>query len=280
MAALLDLSERQGVMAITGGNDPMVLEQLWERRKSLFEHLAQTAEHFWVAEINGEISGYARSIMRDRHRELTELFILPGVQSRGIGSELFKRAFPIDGTEHRSIIASPDTRALAMYLKANVYPRFPIMHFSRTPESIAMESDLTIEVMPPIEEIIETLAAIDLFVTGHRRDAEHRWLISDRQGFLYTRKGRAAGYGYIGHRSGPFALLDVQDFPAVLAHAESTAVSSGEEFGVEVPMLNTTAVDYLLQRGYRMDSFTAQFMSNEPFGRFENYLCTSPPLFH
>jgi len=280
MQAMLDLSRRQGIMAITGGDDPAVLEQLWERRKSLYEHLAQTAEHFWVAEMDGKIQGYARSILRGGHRELTELFILPEVQSMGIGRELFKRAFPDDGAYFRSIIASADTRAMSLYIKAKVYPRFPIIHFSRQPEKIAIDSDITIEAMPPIEEIIETLATIDLFVTGHRRDADHNWLVTDRQGFLYTRNGKPIGYGYIGHRSGPFALLDANDFPIVLAHAESTAASGDEAFGVEVPMLNTTAIDYLLGRGYRMDSFMAQFMSNEPFGRFENYLCMNPPFFY
>jgi hypothetical protein len=32
MQSILDLSQRQDVMAITGGDDPAVLEELWERR--------------------------------------------------------------------------------------------------------------------------------------------------------------------------------------------------------------------------------------------------------
>lgn len=44
-------------------------------------------------------------------------------------------------------------------------------------------------------------------------------------------------------------------------------------------MVNRAAVDYLLARGYQMDSFIALFMSDAPFGKFENYVVTSPPFF-
>ena len=104
--------------------------------------------------------------------------------------------------------------------------------------------------------------------------------MSDRQGYLYLRNGQPVGYGYVGHRSGPFALLDAADYPAVLAHAETQAAERGYgQFGVEIPMINQTVVDYLLEHGFRMDSFMAVMMSDVPFGKFENYIFTSPPFF-
>jgi hypothetical protein len=87
-------------------------------------------------------------------------------------------------------------------------------------------------------------------------------------------------YGYVGARSGPFALLDASDFPAVLGHAENQAAVQGrDEFGLEVPMVNRAAVDHLLACGFRLDSFMALLMSDAPLGRFENYIATSPPFF-
>jgi hypothetical protein len=65
----------------------------------------------------------------------------------------------------------------------------------------------------------------------------------------------------------------------VLAHAESVAAEQGREFGVETPLLNKKAIRYFLERKYKIEPFTTLFMSNEPFGRFENYLCFSPILF-
>ncbi len=81
-------------MGITGGNDPEVLKSLWERRKSMFEFLARTSPHFWVAERDGEIIGHARSIEHDGLLELTEYFVLPGQQSGGLGRQLLAYAFP------------------------------------------------------------------------------------------------------------------------------------------------------------------------------------------
>src|SRR3712207_7374197 len=47
----------------------------WELRRPLFEHLAATCEGWWLAEDDrsGELLGYARAILRDGTRELTEL---------------------------------------------------------------------------------------------------------------------------------------------------------------------------------------------------------------
>ncbi len=277
--AILDVSQRLGVMAITGGNDPAVLAQLWERRRPLFEHLARTAEHFWLAENDGQAIGYARSILRDGVRELTEFFVLPGRQSAGVGRELMARAFPVDGAQHRTIIATLDVRAQVRYLKAGVYSRFPIQYFSRPPEAATAATDLAFEPVNVSPETIDALGALDVALLGHRRDIDHAWLLADRQGYLYRRNGRPVGYGYVGHRSGPFALLDEGDFPAVLAHAETQAAARGDEFGVEIPSINRAAVDYLLSRGYQLDAFVALFMSDAPFGQFEKYICTSPPFF-
>ena len=63
--AIIDLGERTNVMAITGGNDPELMQSLWQRRKPMFEFLADTAAHFWVAERDGEVIAYARSIEHD-----------------------------------------------------------------------------------------------------------------------------------------------------------------------------------------------------------------------
>jgi len=282
--SITDLGQRQGVTTITGGQDPAVLAKLWETRRPLFEHLAQTAEHFWLAENDGRPVGYARSILRDGVRELTEYFVLPGEQSAGVGRELLARAFPRDGARHRTIIATTDMRAQARYLKAGVYPRFPICYFGRKPEAVKVESDLVMESISESPETLTALQAVDLAIFGHRRDIDHAWLLANRSGSVFRRNGQMVGYGYIGAISGgPIALLNEADFPAALGLVESQAAHRGdgviEEFGFETPLINRAAVNYLLGRGYRIDSFMALFMCDEPFAKFENYICTSPPFF-
>jgi hypothetical protein len=277
--SIMDLSQRLGVMAVTGGQDPAVLERLWERRRSMFEHLARTAEHFWLAEKDQSVIGYARSIARDGVRELTDFFVLPGEQSAGVGRELLTRAFPADGATHRLIVSTIDARAFVRYLKSGVYPRFPSYYFSRAPEPISMITDLSYEPISASPESLDALGKLDKAILGYRRDVDHAWLLENRRGYLYYRGSQPVGYGYVGSSNGPFAMLDGDDFPAILAHAEREAVDGGYEFGVEVPMINRTAVNYLLARGFRLDSFFAFVMSDAPFGKFENYIFTSPPFF-
>jgi GNAT superfamily N-acetyltransferase len=277
--ALLDLSQRTGVMAVTGGNDPDVLAQMWERRRPLWEHLARTADHFWIAEKDGQVVGYARSILRDGVRELTEFFVRPGEQSAGVGRELIARAFPVGGAKHRLIVATNDVRALARYHKAGVYARIPEYLFARTPEAVSVPTDLSVE--PMATESLETVNAIDAVVLGHRRDVDQVFLMSERPGYVYRRGGEVVGYGYVAKDwQGPFAVLHPSDFPAVLAHAETQAHALGaKSVGFEVPLINRVVVDYLLERGYQLDGFLGSIMSDEPFGKFENYLLTSPPFF-
>lgn len=277
--SILDLGQRLGVMAITGGDNPDLLATLWESRRSLFEHLAHTAEHFWLAEKDGQTIGYARTIVRDGVRELTEFFVLSEYQLAGIGRELLGRVFPADNVKRRVIIATPDTRSLARYLKVGVYPRFPTFYLSRPAEKVAVVSDLRPEPILPSPENLAALREIDLTVLEHQREVDHLWLGQDRQGYLYYRGEQPVGYGYLGPSHGPFALLDEADFPAVLAHAETQAAAQDYVFGVEVPMINRAAVDYLLGRGCQLDSFFAFFMSDAPFGKFENYIFPSPPFF-
>ncbi|MGQ0604897.1 MAG: GNAT family N-acetyltransferase [Anaerolineales bacterium] len=260
--------------------DPEFVAEAWERRQSLFEHLARTAEHFWVAENDERVVGYARSTLNDGVRELTEFFVLPGHQSGGVGRDLFARVFPANGAQRKLILATTDIRAQARYLKGGVYPRFTIQYLYRTPEKVTVETDLTCQPATATPSTIPALGKIDQTLFGFRRNVDHQFLLDDRQGYLWHRGGQIVGYSYLGKGAGPMALLNDADFPAVLAHAESDSAAKGEShFGMELPMINQAAVRYLLDRGYQIDSFVVLAMSDEPFGKFENYVCTSPPFF-
>lgn len=277
--ANFDLSKRRNVTGFTGSYDPQAMAKQWECYRPLFEHLARTAEQFWIAENDGRALGYSRSILRDGLRQFTELFVLPDNQAAGVGRELMARAFPKPRARHSLLITTLDTRGQALYLKAGVYPRFPAAYFSRRPEARKVPTDLVFQPASATPETLEAIAAIDLAVLGHRRDVDHAWLLTDRQGYLYRRAGQVVGYGYQGPYNGPFALLNGSDYPAVLAHAETAAAQRGEAaFGVDTPLINRAAVDYLLTRGFQLDPHFSFVMMDEPMGKFEDYLFTSPPF--
>ncbi len=277
--SIMDLGNRLNAMPISGGHDPEVIQNLKERRRPLFDHLARTSDNFWVAEQDGTVIGFARSILRNGVRQLTEFFVIPEHQSAGVGGELLSHAFPINGADHRFILATIDGRAIQSYLKAKVYPLFPCYAFSRPAEKVGLESDLTIERITPSAQAIGELIRIDNTILGFHREAEHAWLIESREGYFYKRSKEVVGYGYLGEHNGPFAALEAKDFPAILAHAETAAANQGAEFSVEVPMINHAAVDHLLNRGCKLESFFEFFMADKPFGKFENYVLTSPPFF-
>jgi len=277
--SLADLDQRMN-LHLEVWDDPGFITRLWERRKPLYEHLAAVADQFWVAEQAGQVIGFARSLFQDGLQQLTEFFVLPGHQSGGIGRELLARAFPPRGARHRSIIATLDSRAQARYLRSGVYPRFTIQYLYAKPELATVESDLRFERVSASPETIAAIRAIDLALLGFQRDATHAHLLQDRQGYLYLRRDRPVGYGYLANGTGPMALLEETDIPAALAHAEREAAERGEHhFGVELPLVNRAAVQHLLGRGFQLEPFVAVLMSDEPFGEFTNYVLTSPPFF-
>ena len=278
--AYSDLLRRHGSGDSTSISDPNRLARMWAEREPLYTHLFNTADQFWIAEHNGQPIGYSRSIVRGSLRELTELFVLPGLQSGGIGRELIQRSFPADQSEYRVIIATTDIRAQVLYLKAGVYPRFILNYFGKEPEARKENGGITARPMQDVPDAVKIVGEIDREIIGHLREEDHIWLMQDRAGLLYFDGSRPVGYGYLGVRNGPFATLNAGDFPSVLAHAENHAYESSRgHFGVEVPLVNQPAVDYLLKNGFKLDTFMAVMMTNKPFGKFENYITTSPPFF-
>ena len=55
--ALADLGRRFGSTSSFSADDPLALERMWAERRSLYEHLARTADQFWLAEREGTAIG-------------------------------------------------------------------------------------------------------------------------------------------------------------------------------------------------------------------------------
>jgi hypothetical protein len=162
-------------------------------------------------------------------------------------------------------------------MRSGVYACQVIYVFSRTPKQTTITSDLTMEPAPASTDVLPFFAKVDGAILGFQRDDDHTWLLSDRQGWLYRRQGQVVGYGYTGAQSGPFALLEPADFPAVLSHAENQALAAGHKsFKLIVHATNRHAIDYLLAHSYTANSFPATLLSDAPFGRLDHYIGTDP----
>ena len=282
-AAIDELGARTGGGANATAGDP----EAWEVRRPLFEHLAATADAWWIAEDEATSGGlgYARSILRDGVRELTEFFVRPEVQARGIGRGLLERTFPSAGARHRAIVATVDTRAIARYLRAGLAARASMAGFVAAPRSIAVPPDLSREPIgpEPPPETLGSLGDVDRAVLGFRRDVDHRWLASQRPGWLYRRGGAVVAYGYHPARplwGGPFAALDPSDLPVLLADAETAAAAAGHDaVSFDLPLVARPAIDHLLGRGLRVDPFVMLFFTDGPVDGLDRYCLTSPPFF-
>lgn len=246
------------------------------------EHFTATAEHFWVAEDAGGIVGFSRSMVRDGIRQLSELFVHPDKQTQGVGKRLLEAAFSSDGIHNRVVIGTSDIRALTRYLKSGVKFRFTIYDWSREPEIVPFETDLSIEPFTSTPENLAILNSIDRISVGYTREVDHIWLSKNRHGHFYRRNGQVVGYSYVSHRAGPIAMLHNHDFHTALAHVESEMTKYVDDVWkniyMPIPMINTAAVEYVLRRGYQTSPLLEHFMSDKPLGQYENYVFMDPPF--
>jgi GNAT superfamily N-acetyltransferase len=269
----------------TGADRSELLDigERWPRWQSFFEHVGATAAEFWVAEDGqGQLVGYGRSVDRDGSFELTEMFVRPGTQARGVGRQLLERAFPAGRGHPRIVIATWSVSALSRYLRAGVEVRFPVGTFFGPARAANGLRALDAEPLD-LDRDLDDVNRIDLAVLGHRREQDHRWFAGEREGWRYVRDGRSVGYGYVGRPdadgAGPFAVLDPTDLVPLLVHVEDRRHALGApDAAFEVPLHNGVAAQHLLGRGYRIDPFFTYVCSDVPFGQFDRYLFCSPAL--
>lgn len=278
--AVDDLGRRTGGGANATAGDP----NAFETRRPLFDHLAATADQWWVAEEDGgRPIGYARSIVRDGTRELTEFFVLPDAQSGGVGRGLLERAFPADGARHRAIVATIDPRAIARYLRAGLDGRVPLVGWEGAPRDERLPTDLVRSRMDPGDPPLDELAEVDRAILGFRRDEDHRWLAEQRRGWIYRRTGVAVGYSYHPARpawGGPYAALTATDLPVLIADGEAAAAAAGHaNVTFDLALTARPAIDHLLGRGFRVDPFVMLYFTDGPVDGFDRYVLTSPPFF-
>jgi GNAT superfamily N-acetyltransferase len=276
LPAIRDLTARQGS---PWEPDP---DELWDELSPMLDRLAQHSAEWWVAEdpTTGALLGYARSVERGGLFELTELFVHPDRQSAGLGADLIAHAFPDGRGEVRAIIATTDVRAQARYYAAGTAARFPIVAVEGPPRAGDLDPDVAVERLDaaadpaPLVEIEATVLEFD-------RGDEFRWLLEQREGYLYRRDGAPIGFAFLSPTaSGPIAALQPADMMPILAHVEARAAELGvERLSLEVPMVNEVAMRHLMARGMRMDTFLTLFMSSRPFGQFDRFIGFSPPFF-
>jgi GNAT superfamily N-acetyltransferase len=276
-ASVGDLMQRTGHSA--AGAVMEGVDDAWPSYASLFEHLAATCAQWWVAtDEGGRISGYARSVLRGETLELTEFFVAPGARVAGVGRALLERAFPPGLGAHRSIIATVDAPAVALYLRFGVTHQTTSLDLTGTPRAVAPPDGYEV-CEPTLDELVELEAQL----LGHGRREDLAFMLADRPARLLRRDGRAVAYAFCanaGGHAGPVGALDPADMPAALAVLENAAHGAGfESLDLTVPLGARSAVDHLLgARGFRIDPFYCLFLADGPWAQLDRYLPFNPCL--
>jgi hypothetical protein len=177
------------------------------------------------------------------------------------------------------ILATNDVRALARYYAADTVARFGMATLTAAPKPSGDRAG-DLEVRRATAADTAVIAELERAVVGYSRDADYPWLFSEREGYLYSRQGRAVAFSFLSAAGcGPIAALEPADQPSILLHLERRAHESGiDELSLQVPTVNAIAMNHLLRRGFKIDGPLNMFMSNRDFGQFDRFVAFGPPI--
>lgn len=246
-----------------------------------YRHILRTGI-FHVAEDEGGVIAVCHAVVRDRLWFLSAFWALPETQRRRVGGPLLRRVVEEGeraGAKKFFTWSSPDTTAMAAYLRSGMLPGYQILMFAGAPEHLG-EPREEFDVRP-----LELPGAtwLDARVRETPRAVDHKyWLSQDSYaGRQVVRRagGRLVGYFYTANGLvGPAAWVDEADSDALLTIACREAAGRAAEVRLLVPGANHDAIRFALRAGLRLTGFS-HLLTSAPFGRMEQYLPSGPALF-
>lgn len=263
-AAIDDLEQIHEVWyAAEWGGDPAAPPL---RRLRWYEHLVETGEVV-VAKQAGRVIGFAGAIRRSNSLALADLFVDPDMQSKGVGGRLLDAL--LSGHLPRMTLASTDHRAVPLYVKHRMVPRWPNLYLKGTdvePSAVA-----TVEQIDPTAPLV---SAVDEAVGWSHRQVDRSWWTNDigARHLAVVRNGNPLGYAVVtpatpdSLRSPEAAAvvatasLQPADADSVVLAAASAATGLSPVTWLTVPAPHP-ALPLLLAAGYRItdtDTFCAE----------------------
>jgi GNAT superfamily N-acetyltransferase len=230
------------------------------------EHLVGRASaRALVGEVDGVVVGWGATIEvgGPRRRFITDLFIDPAHQSRGVGRAIL--ADLVDGATERLTLSSGDPRALAAYVRAGMRPWWPVLYLTVPGEAVhgvagavPGERDgatATAERAGPAETAHWSQAWTGM---DRRADFDYDARLPDAAGWLIRERGEPAAIAWSRRRrdgSGR-TLVHATIAPAVDPVAATLAALAAAAGGAESVSCTIPgphpAVPWLLERGARI----------------------------
>lgn len=277
---------RIGLVTAEEAANPTI-DSSWKRQAAWIGHFWASAAENWVAtDEDDAVIGWALSVARGGHLELSFFFVDPNCSLKGVGSRLLELAFTSRPETHKTIMATQDPAALSLYLRAGV-------HFVTTSCDVCVcgqprppHSGLDLRPIEGFAAEIAMIADIEARTIGLRRDEDIRFLVSNRPGWIALRDGTPVGYAFGAEPApqgatdfpptcGPLAAISPADLPALIDHVIGAAPADTDLY-FSVPMTNPQALDHLLRLGGKIDPFYIAVLSSTPEMALDGYIHTAP----
>jgi GNAT superfamily N-acetyltransferase len=214
-----------------------------------------------VAAIGDDVAAFAGTMPAGRRIHLSDLFVRPADQGRGIGRALLDAA--LGEVRPRTTFSSGDPRALPLYVRAGMAPYWPNLYVEGDPSSLVAPDHLT-----AIESSGADAAAFEGSAAGIDRSDVYAFATRRRQAaaFVVTRARVPVAAGVVHARAGGRGRWidratvgrDVDDLAGTLV-AVVLAGARGERVGMCLPG-PSPLLPVLLQAGFRIvdrDTFMA-----------------------
>ena len=254
--------------------------------------LAEDPDGLWVAEHAGTIAGFGFSWMSDAFWCLSQLFVRPANQAKGVGQALLSRtlrqAERNTATDRALVTFAYNIASTGLYLQNGLYPRELLYRMTAPAQAVAQnlaEAGYDITPIAPWPEsgewpAGEWIGRIDQELLGFRRDLHHQFLLGGvaARAVRIEHSGNAAGYAYIsaGGHVGPLAIAPDADAKAVVTAALRCALEGGaKRLSMLVPGRADVVMQTVLALGFRIE-VPLMLMASWPFGNWCNYLPRTP----
>jgi GNAT superfamily N-acetyltransferase len=249
--------------------------------------LAQDPSGLWLADDGDRILGFGFSWVTEKFWFLSQLFVRPEAQAKGVGQALLSKTLmqaERNGSANRALITPAyNIASTGLYLRNGLYPREPLYRMAAPAPAVARNlADAAYDITPmsPWPEAGEWTGRLDQQLLGFRRDLHHKFLLGglSAHALRIEHAGRAVGYAYISAEGdvGPLAIAPHADAKAVVTAALRCALARGaERVSLLVPGQADVVMQTVLALGFRVEE-PYVLLAWRPFGNWCNYLPRTP----
>jgi GNAT superfamily N-acetyltransferase len=207
---------------------------------------------FLVAETDDGLAGYCGIRQAGDLTMLCDLFVDPARHGGGAGRRLLGIA--LDGAGERSTFASRDPRAMSLYVRHGMIPRWPLLYLSGPPP--LRSHTLRAERIP-----VEDAGTAEFELTGHERSADYAyWATKPAAVGLVVRDGDTVVATGAAGRAQVFHLVTTDDHDPAATLAAALGTFDADRVRLCLPGPHP-ALPSLLDAGWRIEDLD-QHMSS------------------